>query len=79
MRSNIQKVSSFVWVITEEKLSERDILSIGAEMYIEITTTHFFKEAIPHRWATSSKTNIKVQLGFVNIIIERDIANKHVL
>ena len=32
---NIQKVSPLEWVIMEEKLSERDDLSIDAEKYIE--------------------------------------------
>ena len=33
---------------------------------------YFFREAIPDQRATSSKTIIKVQLGFVNISIEGD-------
>ena len=32
---NIQKVSPLEWVIMKEKLTERDILSIDAEKYIE--------------------------------------------
>ena len=34
-------------------------------------------EAIPYRWAESNKTIIKVQLGFINISIERDIMIKY--
>ena len=37
-----------------------------------ITTTYFFREAIPDQWATSTKTIIKVQIGFVNTSIEGD-------
>ena len=37
-----------------------------------ITTTYYFREAIPDQRATSSKTIIKLQLGFVNTSIERD-------
>ena len=45
-----------------------------------ITTTYFFREDIPDKCVTSSKTIIKVQLGFVNISFERDnIMTKYVL
>ena len=41
---------------------------------------YFFREAIPDQRATSSKTIIKMQLGFVNLSIEMDnITTKYVL
>ena len=56
----------------EEKLSERDVLSIDAEKYIENHNNVLFQGGYPDQRATSSKTIIKLQLGLVYISIEGD-------
>ena len=67
-------LGGFLW---REKQDESDILSIDAEKYIE-NHNILFREAIPDQRATSSKTIIKVQPGFVNISIQMNNTIKHV-